>query len=111
MVKATQQVGIQYLASAWLRDNLAQRFLWHTLFMRTIEAASSLARRNASPDFFNTYLVRGSRWFSHQEAVDMLLMGGRYGDCMVLLRSLLEDTDLMTYFAYYPEEAADWRSD
>ena len=28
---------------------------------------------------------------------------------MVLLRSLLEDTDLMTYFAYYPEEAADWR--
>ena len=28
---------------------------------------------------------------------------------MVLLRSLLEDTDLMTYFAYYPEEAADCR--
>ena len=34
---------------------------------------------------------------------------GRYGDCMVLLRSLLEDTDSMTYFACYPEEAADWR--
>ena len=28
---------------------------------------------------------------------------------MVLLRSLLEDTDLMTYFACYPEQAADWR--
>ena len=28
---------------------------------------------------------------------------------MVLLCSLLEDTDLMTYFACYPEEAADWR--
>ena len=28
---------------------------------------------------------------------------------MVLLRSLLEDTDLMTYFAYYPEEVAEWR--
>ena len=39
----------------------------------------------------------------------MLLSTGRYGDCMVLLRSLLEDTDLMTYFACYPEEAADWR--
>lgn len=39
----------------------------------------------------------------------MLLTTGRYGDCMVLLRSLLEDTDLMTYFACYPEEAADWR--
>ena len=39
----------------------------------------------------------------------MLLSIGRYGDCMVLLRSLLEDTDLMTYFACYPEEAADWR--
>ena len=38
----------------------------------------------------------------------MLLATGRYGDCMVLLRSLLEDTDLMTYFACYPEEAADW---
>ena len=39
----------------------------------------------------------------------MLLSTGRYGDCMVLLRSLLEDTDLMTYFACYPEEATDWR--
>ena len=39
----------------------------------------------------------------------MLLTTGRYGDCMVLLRSLLEDTDLLTYFAYYPEEAADWK--
>ena len=29
----------------------------------------------------------------------MLLSTGRYGDCMVLLRSLFEDTDLMTYFA------------
>ncbi len=38
----------------------------------------------------------------------MLLTTGRYGDCVVLLRSLFEDTDLMTYFACYPEEAADW---
>ena len=28
---------------------------------------------------------------------------------MVLLRSLLEGTDLMTYFAYYPEDAPEWR--
>lgn len=28
---------------------------------------------------------------------------------MVLLRSLLEDTDLMTYFACYPEDAAKWK--
>ena len=28
---------------------------------------------------------------------------------MVLLRSLLEDTDLMTYFTYYLEEAVEWR--
>ena len=34
---------------------------------------------------------------------------GRYGDCMVLLRSLLEDTDLMTYFACYPEDATEWK--
>ena len=27
---------------------------------------------------------------------------------MVLLRSLLEDTDLMTYFSCYPEDAAEW---
>ena len=27
---------------------------------------------------------------------------------MVLLRSLLEDTDLMTYFAYYPLDAKEW---
>ena len=27
----------------------------------------------------------------------------------MLLRSLLEDTDLITYFACYPEKAGDWR--
>ena len=74
-----------------------------------MKAASSLAGRNICPDLFNTYLILGSRWFSHHEAVEMLLTTGRYGDCMVLLRSLLEDTDLLTYFAYYPEEAADWK--
>ena len=61
------------------------------------------------PDLFNAYLILGSRWFSHHEAIEMLLSTGRYGDCMVLLRSLLEDTDLMTYFAFYPEEAVDWK--
>ena len=109
VVKATNQVAVQHLASPWLRDNLAQKFQWHTLFTHTIEAASSIAGRNIWPDFFNTYLILGSRWFSHHEAVEMLLTTGRYGDCMVLLRSLLEDTDLMTYFACFPEQAADWR--
>ena len=109
VVKATQQVASQYLSSPWLPDNLAQKFQWHTLFMRTIEAASSLASRNIWPDLFNTYLILGSRWFSHHEAVEMLLTTGRYGDCMVLLRSLLEDTDLMTYFACVPEDATEWK--
>ena len=108
-MEATSQVAVQHLASPWLRDNLAQKFQWHTLFTRTIEAASSIAGRNIWPDCFNMYLIPGSRWFSHHEAVEMLLTTGRYGDCMVLLRSLLEDTDLMTYFACYPEQAADWR--
>ena len=109
VVEATVQVTAQHLASPWLRDLLAQKFQWHTLFTRTIEAASSLASRNISPDLFNSYLILGSRWFSHHEAVETLLSTGRYGDCMMLLRSLLEDTDLMTYFACYPEEVADWR--
>ena len=109
VVEATSQVAVQHLAAPWIRDSLAQKFHWHTLFTRTIEASSSIAGRNIWSDFFNTYLILGSRWFSHHEAVEMLLTTGRYGDCMVLLRSLLEDTDLMTYFACYPEEAADWR--
>ena len=108
MLKATEQIAAQHLASPWLPDLLAQKFQWQTLFIRTMEAASTIAQRNIYPDLFNTYLILGSRWFSHHEAVEMLLTTGRYGDCMVLLRSLLEDTDLMTYFAYYPEEAADW---
>ena len=109
VVEATQQVMAQHLASPWLLDCFAQKIQWHTLFMRTIKAASSIVQRNICPDLFNTYLILGSRWFSHHEAIEMLLAAGRYGDCMVLLRSLLEDTDLMTFFAYYPEEAADWK--
>ena len=109
VVTATAQVAAQHVASPWLWDVIAQKYYWHTLFARTIDAASSLASRNISPDLFNTYLILGSRWFSHHEAIEILLSTGRYGDCMMLLRSLLEDTDLMTYFACYPEDAADWR--
>ena len=109
MVRATLEVATQHLSSAWMNDALAQKYLWHTLFARTIEAASELASRNISPDLFNTYVILGSRWFSHHESVEALLASGRYGDCMVLLRSLLEDTDLMTYFACYPEDAAEWK--
>ena len=109
MVKAAEQVAAQHLASPWLPQLLAQKFQWHTLFIRTMETASTIAQRNICPDLFNAYLILGSRWFSHHEAVEMLLTTARYGDCMVLLRSLLEDTDLMTYFAYYPEDAAEWR--
>lgn len=50
-----------HLASPWLPDNLAQKFQWHTLFTHTIEAASSIARRDICPDLFNTYLILGSR--------------------------------------------------
>ena len=109
MVMATMQVATQHLAAPWLNDALAQKYLWHTLFARTLEAESELASRNISPDLFNTYVILGSRWFSHHESVEALLASGRYGDCMVLLRSLLEDTDLMTYFACYPEDAAEWK--
>ena len=106
--KATLEVAVQHQASPWLRDYLAQKFHWHTLFIRTMEAASSIAHRDIRPDVFNTYLILGARWFSHHESVEALLANGRYGDSMVLLRSLLEDTDLMTYFSFYPEEASDW---
>ena len=109
VVSATLEVATQHLSSAWMNDALAQKYLWHTLFARTLEAASELASRNVSPDLFNTYVILGSRWFSHHESVEALLASGRYGDCMVLLRSLLEDTDLMTYFACYPEDAAEWK--
>lgn len=108
VLKATEQVAEQYLASPWIPDFLRQKFQWHTLFANTVEAASSIVSRNIKPDLFNTYLILGSRWFSHHAAVEALLANGRYGDCMVLLRSLLEDTDLMMYFAYYPEDAEDW---
>ena len=108
VVKATYQVTTQYLTSPWLQENLAQKFQWHSLLIQTMEVASSITQRNPGSDFFNTYLILGSRWFSHHEAVETLLTTGRYGDCMVLLRSLLEDTDLITYFAYYPEDTADW---
>ena len=106
---ATAQVAAQHVASPWLWDVIAQKYYWHSLFARTIDAASNLASRNISPDLFNAYLILGSRWFSHHEAIEILLSTGRYGDCMMLLRSLLEDTDLMTYFACYPEDAADWK--
>ena len=109
VLKATAEVTFQHMASPWLQDLLRQKLQWHTLFIRTIQAASSIARRNILPDLFNTYLILGSRWFSHHEAVETLLPTGRYGDCMALLRSLLEDTDLITYFSCYPEEAAEWR--
>ena len=109
VVTATSNVIDQHLASPWFLDNLQQRFHWHTLFTRAMEAASSITQRNIRVDLFNTYLVLGARWFSHHESIEMLVQSGRYGDCMVLLRSLLEDTDLMTYFAYYPEEAAEWQ--
>ena len=109
VLKATAQVRVQHVNSPWLPDLVAEKFQWHALFARTLEAASSLASRNTQPDLFNVYLILGSRWFSHHEAVETLLFTGRYGDCMVLLRSLLEDTDLMTYFACHPEEAAEWR--
>lgn len=100
------QVATQHLAAPWLRDALAQKYHWHTLFARTLDAASELVGRNISPDLFNTYVILGSRWYFHHQSVEALLPYGRYRDCMVLLRSLLEDTDLMTYFACYPEDAA-----
>lgn len=106
---ATMEVATKHVAAPWLKDAVAQKYLWHTLFARTLQAASELASRNISPDLFNTYVVLGSRWFSHHESVEELLASGRYGDCMVLLRSLVEDTDLMTYFACYSEDAAEWK--
>ena len=107
--QATERVMAQHITSPWVIDGLVQKFEWHSLFVSVIEAASSLKDRNIAPDLFNTLLILGSRWFSHHEAVDLLRAAGRYGDCMVLLRSLLEDTDLMMYFACYPDEASEWR--
>lgn len=109
VVLATMEVANKHIAAPWLKDALAQKYLWHSLFARTLEAASELASRNISPDLFNTYVILGSRWFSHHESLEALLPYGRYGDSMVLLRSLLEDTDLLTYFACYPEEATEWK--
>ena len=109
VVLANMEVATKHIAAPWLQDALAQKYLWHTLFARTLKTASELASRNIAPDLFNTYVILGSRWFSHHESVEALLSYGRYGDCMVLLRSLLENTDLMTYFACYPEDAAEWK--
>ncbi len=108
VLKATLQVAVHHQGSPWLRDYLAQKFHWHSLFIRAMDVASSIAQRNNQSDFSKTYLILGARWFSHHESVEALLTNGRYGDCMVLMRSLLEDTDLMTYFSLYPEEASDW---
>ena len=46
--------------------------------------------------------------FSHQESIERLMMLGRYGDCIALVRSLIEDTDSLTYFSHYPEDATPW---
>ena len=108
MVQATNEHARRYVASPWLRGRLEQKFRWHTLFAKTIEAVSPIIKRNVAPDPFNAYLILASRWFSHHEAIEMLLTSGRYGDCMALLRSLLEDTDLITYFAFYPDDAQEW---
>ena len=54
-------------------------------------------------------LLTTGRYGDSMVLLRSLLATGRYGDSMVLLRSLLEDTDLMTYFAYYPEDALEWR--
>ena len=109
VLDATNEHAARYVASPWLRHRLQQRFRWHSLFAKSMEAASSIIKRNMYPELFNAYLILGSRWFSHHEAIEMLLLTGRYGDCMALLLGLLEDTDLITYFAYYPEDASDWR--
>ena len=105
---ATAHVTGQYLGSPWRDSLLEQKYRWHTLFAETMETASSIATRTVHPDLFDTYVILGSRWLSHHQAIERLLTIGRYGDGIVLLRSLLEDTDLMTYFAYYPEDAKDW---
>ena len=109
VVQATNEHAARYIAAPWLRARLQQRFRWHTLFARTVTASASIAKRNISPELFNAYLILGNRWFSHHESIEMLLTTGRYGDCMALLRALLEETDLMTYFSLYPEDAEEWR--
>ena len=109
VVQATNEHAAHYISAPWLRARLEQRFRWHTLFARTVTASASIAKRNISPELFNAYLILGNRWFSHHESIEMLLTTGRYGDCMALLRSLLEETDLMTYFSLYPEDAEEWR--
>ena len=108
--QANVAVMEQYMASPWLLDNLALKFEWHTLFAWTMESAAELVRRNVCPELFNAYLILGSRWFSHHESIGAILATGRYGDCMALMRSLLEDTDLIAYFSHFPNDAADWRN-
>ncbi len=109
VAQATEQVTAQHITSPWVIESLAQKFQWHSLFVSVIQAAFALKNRSIAPDLFNTLLILGSRWFSHHEAAELLRAAGRYGDCMVLLRSLLEDTDLMMYFACYPDEASEWK--
>ena len=109
VLEATNEVAKQYMASPWLPEFVAQKFQWHALFLQTVQAAESIVQRNIKPELFNSYFILASRWFSHHDAIEKLLPAGRYGDCMILLRSLLEDTDLMTYFAYYPEDSKEWK--
>ena len=108
ILRATDEHMQRYAQATWLKPRFQQKFRWHSLFVRTMDSASSIIARNISVDLFNAYMLLGTRWFSHQESIERLLMLGRYGDCLALLRSLLDDTDLLTYFSLYPEDATPW---
>ena len=93
----------------WLQHQLALRNQWLNLTIKAVVLAEEAATRNPNQDLFKVFTLLGTRWISHHRAIFSLVVPGLYGEATALSRMLLEHTDLLKYFSYYPEEAQEWR--
>jgi hypothetical protein len=98
-----------YMTSPFNLDQAQLRMHWLTILMRSAEASKEIIERNISKDLFITFNMLALRFVSHHQAIYDLLLNGRYGEVHAVQRMLLEVTDLMTFFAFYPEEVVKWR--
>ncbi|XUX00013.1 MAG: hypothetical protein TUN42_08965 [Dehalogenimonas sp.] len=98
-----------YMTSPFNFDQAQLRMHWLTILMRSAEASKEIIERNINKDLFITFNMLALRFVSHHQAIYDLLLNGRYGEVHALQRMLLEVTDLMTFFALYPDEVGKWR--
>ena len=98
----------KYSTTPWAVYQINLRDKWLNLMMKAVAGAYELKGKNPSKELFTAFWILGTRWVSNHQAIRALLMIGRYGECIALLRMLLELTDLIVYFAAYPEEAEGW---